>query len=309
MITVIIVIIVVIPMLLFLVWQYLQEARVQIESGHVGLLIARGKAKEEALTPGVHYVWPFRRHMIQDYSLREVSYFASDDESADGPALVTDVGGRTEARVSFVLRYRIDPDHLHRVHEYIGPNGIQDLARDYAGQTIVEYLSNAQVELPDLYGSKRRELERLVGEHLTTRLAERGIIVAMFGIRDVDLGLLGQVLQDTRRARLELERESARAEVRRARIANEITQAQALGDTLDDTALRYLQIEAWREYVDRWDGRGQLPLVFPGVGDQAPRPSASTRSARSARDANDSPATEAPDDGDPSVTVEADTPS
>lgn len=269
MVAVLITLIVVVPLVGFLVWQFLQEARVQIESGHVGLLITRGEAQEEALEPGVHYVWPYRRQMIQDYSLREVSYHAADDERADGPALEVDIGGINEAKLSYVLRYRIDPSHLHEIHEYVGPEGISGMVRDHAGQAIVEFLGGHDATTERLYGSARRQLESQVRDHLVEALKERGIIVVLFGIRDVELGTAGQVRLDIRRAKLELDREEARAAVRQARITNEIEQTRRLRDELDDTTVRYLQIEAWREYVDRWDGRGQLPLVLPGVGDGA----------------------------------------
>lgn len=263
----IITLVVVIPLLGFLVWQFLQEARVQIESGHVGLLITRGEAQEKALEPGVHYVWPFRRQMIQDYSLREVSYYAADDDRADGPALEVDIGGNNEARLSYILRYRIDPAHLHEIHEYVGPHGIAGMVRDHAGQAIVEFLGSHDAATDNLYGSARRQLESQVRDHLVEQLKERGIVVVLFGIRDVELGTAGQVRLDIRRAKLELDREEARAAVRQARITNEIEQTRRLRDELDDNTVRYLQIEAWREYVDRWDGRGQLPLVLPGVGE------------------------------------------
>ena len=68
-----------VPLLAFAVWQLLQEGLVRIDSGSVGLLIVRGKASDRILTPGSHFVWPFRHQMIQGYPLREMTYLTADD--------------------------------------------------------------------------------------------------------------------------------------------------------------------------------------------------------------------------------------
>ena len=108
---VIILLAVAIPLIAFVVWQFLSEARVQIEAGNIGLLIARGKVKDRALMPGVHYVWPFRRQMIQEYTLRESSYVAGDDP-ADDAAVTVHLGDKTKVEVSYTVRYKVDPDGL-----------------------------------------------------------------------------------------------------------------------------------------------------------------------------------------------------
>ncbi|MFV0525297.1 MAG: SPFH domain-containing protein [Acidimicrobiales bacterium] len=263
--------VILLPLLAVLFWLYRQEARVQIESGHAGLLIARGQARQEALRPGVHYVWPYRRQTIEIDSLRDVSSLASDDDQADGPPVNVDLADGAAARVSCVMRYRIDPDMLFDVHEHVGPDGVGRLARDFATQAVVELLEGGEVTSANVHGPARRELERRLSTVVTERLAGRGIAVTLFGLRDVDLGPSGMVIRDTSRVQLELQREEARAAIRQARVDHEIAQARKLTGALDDTAVRYLQIEAWREYVDRWDGKGQLPLAWPGIGDPVAR--------------------------------------
>ncbi|HEY3486090.1 MAG TPA: SPFH domain-containing protein, partial [Ilumatobacteraceae bacterium] len=112
---VIILLAVAVPLIAFLVWQFLTEARVQIEAGNIGLLIARGKVKDRAPMPGVHYVWPFRRQMIQEYTLRELSYVAG-DEPSDDVAVSAHLGDKTKVDVSYTVRYKVDPDGLRTVH-------------------------------------------------------------------------------------------------------------------------------------------------------------------------------------------------
>ena len=76
------------PLLAFAVWQLLQEALVRIDSGSVGLLIVRGKATDKILTPGAHFVWPFRHQMIQGYPLRELTYLTADDGGVEANGLL-----------------------------------------------------------------------------------------------------------------------------------------------------------------------------------------------------------------------------
>ena len=271
---VIILLAVAVPLIAFVVWQFLTEARVQIEAGNIGLLIARGKVKERALLPGVHYVWPFRRQMIQEYTLREGSYVAG-DEPSDAAAVVAHLGDRTKVLVSYTVRYKVDPEGLHTVHERIGPDGIVALVRDESRRAVIGVLGDEAIGLADAFGAGRAVVEERIAHRLTEALGAAGLDLTMFTLRDLDLAETGEAIQDTLRAAVEIERERARASVRRARIEHEAEDAGQLTGTLTDTIVRYRQVEAWREYVARWDGRGQIPLPPSGVIDmQPPRPAA-----------------------------------
>lgn len=266
---VIILLAVAVPLIAFLVWQFLTEARVQIEAGNIGLLIARGKVKDRALMPGVHYVWPFRRQMIQEYTLRELSYVAG-DEPSDDVAVSAHLGDKTKVDVSYTVRYKVDPDGLRTVHERVGPDGVVALVRDESRHAVISVLGDEAIGLDDSFGARFAALEQAITERLRSRLGEAGLDLTMFSLRELDLAETGEMIQDALRVGVEIEREKARATVRRARIEHESEDAVRLSGSLTDTIVRYRQVEAWREYVARWDGRGQLPLPPTGVIDVPP---------------------------------------
>jgi len=277
-----------IPLIAFLVWQFLTEARVQIEAGNIGLLIARGRVKDRALMPGVHYVWPFRRQMIQEYTLRETSYVAG-DEPADDSAVAAHLGDKTKVDVSYTVRYKIDPEGLRTVHERVGPDGIGPLIRDESRRAVLGVLGDEAIGLDDAFGAGFSSLEQAITEQLGARLGEAGLDLTMFSLRELDLAETGDVIQDALRVGVEIEREKARASVRRARIEHESEDAAQLSGSLTDTIVRYRQVEAWREYVARWDGRGQLPLPPTGVID-VPPPRPSTEPENGAEEPTPAPA-------------------
>ena len=130
------------PAMLFGVWQVLQAAMVRVDSGTVGLLIVRGVATERVLGPGLHFVMPYRKQMIQGYPLREMTYLtlaggeADSTDYADEP-LHARLGDRAPALVSYTLRFRIRPDGLPTIHERVGLEGIKRLIRDESQRVVL----------------------------------------------------------------------------------------------------------------------------------------------------------------------------
>lgn len=126
--------------------------------------------------------------------------------------------------------------------------------RDVSARAVGEALRDEGITAADLFGSRRSGLESQIESHLRDVLAEQGFVVTMFSLREIDLGRLGQIIQEAVAAGAELERETALTEVRSLRAANE----SALDELLRDASpalLRYLQIDASRRFTDKWDGR------------------------------------------------------
>jgi len=120
-----ILVIVILLALLFIAFQVGQAAAVRVESGTVGLMIVRGVATEQSLEPGLHFVMPYRKYMIQGYPLREMTYLTV----AGGVAEATDyadelmpvrLGDRTQVAVGYTVRFKIRPDGLPTIHERVG---------------------------------------------------------------------------------------------------------------------------------------------------------------------------------------------
>ena len=255
----------------FVAWQVLNEARVRIESGTIGLVIARGTATERALEPGVHYIWPYRQQLVQRYPLREMTYLTLDDDSTDpidfdDPPLRLHFADRTAATVQYTIRFRIRPDDLRAIHERFGPEGIRSAVRDRSRQVVIDTFASADLDYLDTFADRRIALQTRLGDAIGAGMRADGFDVVLFTLRDVDLGPVGEMLQDTSRRRAELEREEAAGAVRRARVRNDAAANAEIAEGLDEAVLRYRQIELWREVVDRWDGHGMLPALSTGAG-------------------------------------------
>ena len=254
-----IIVLVVVPLVVFGVWQFLQLALVRIQSGSVGILIVRGKVSDRVLTPGVHFVWPFRQTGIQGYPLRELTYITSDgaaDETdyAD-PPLAACLGDRTPVTANYTLRLRIMPDGLLGIHDRVGPDGIKPLIRDLSRQIIIDELTSERHGVDDAYGQRFADLEQTLHDRLVEAFAPEGFRVTMFNLRDIDLGAVGDVVTRTVCARMELELERVAAQVRELRSQHDAVTAKKLGPQLTDAVLRYRHIELLREALQRWDGK------------------------------------------------------
>ncbi len=269
---VIVFVIVAIPALGFAVYLLLQEALVRIESGELGLVIRRGRPTGRTLLPGTHFVRPFGRMSIQSYPARELSYRTTRDAvSEDDTNPTTDppvgvvLGDRSHAEVCYTVRFRLDPEQLSDIHTRFGPEGIYGIVRDVTEQQVADGLAQSEVTYERLFGASRASLQTQLHRRVEAALAMQGFTVTFFGLREVDLGEIGEAIQAKARALALAEQYEIAAESRRARAAHDMEIAAMLAD-MPETALRYQQIEAWRSLVDRWDGRIGIPGIIAGRG-------------------------------------------
>jgi regulator of protease activity HflC (stomatin/prohibitin superfamily) len=244
-----------IPLLAVVAWVVFDDSFVQIEPGHLGLLLIRGKATDRALDPGPHWVPALRRRMVQVYPSLELSFCAGSAVAAAsateleraGPAPRVMLGDRVTALVSYTVRFRLDPAMLREIHNRFGPDGIWAAVRDDSARTIRTVLAQPDVGLGDLFGPARAELERRVGDEVRTTLSALGFVLTMFSLGDLDLGRTGEVVQATARARHELEREEAEAAMRMARAKIDADLAPYLGTPSTEAAIRYREVDSWQE--------------------------------------------------------------
>lgn len=257
-IVIVVLLLVIISLVVFAVWQFLQTALVHIDSGTVGLLIVRGKATGRTLTPGTHFVMPFRQQSIQGYPLRDLTYLTTDQTVEDSdyadPPLEATLGDRAGVLVQYTIRFRIRPEGLLEIHERLGPQGIKPFVRDVSRQIIIDDLADESRTVDDAFGTPFAELEKALGARIEDALQQHGFEPIMFHLRTVDVGALEDVVSRTVRARLELDLERALAEVRDLRIENEGASNERLAGVTDEV-LRYRQIELLREALQRWDGK------------------------------------------------------
>ena len=276
------IILVVLPLLGWAVFEVVRRGLVYIDAGSAGLVLVRGRTTERVLDPGPHFIWPFRQQGIAVYPLRDLTYLATDgpvDRLDFGdPPLHAQLGDHAVATVSYTIRFRIRKDAMQTLHDRVGPDGVPRLVRDLSRHVLLDLLDRPKYDFTHTVGEPLDALEAELGERLGEVLGEAGFEMTMFTILAVDLGELGEVLDETVRKKALLDLERADAEVRIARAANEAALAEQLG-FLSDDVLRYQRLQLAREALQRWDGRivvndtAASGLIAPAITGEGERPS------------------------------------
>jgi regulator of protease activity HflC (stomatin/prohibitin superfamily) len=271
----IIVLVIVLPMIGLLAWVVLSASFVRIRSGRLGLLLVRGKATDTTLPPGSHFVFAFRRRMVEEYPSVELTYRAGAAEDApgsdlerSGPALRVALGDRATATVPYTVRFRLLPDTLRGVHERFGPEGIFGIVRDESSRAITSALGDPSVTVEDMFGPAREKCQDTVGAAVDAALQEAGIELTGFLLGAVDLGRTGDVIQATMRARHELDQEQAEAATRLARAAND-ADLQLRVTSSSSEAWRYRESELLRDILQRTEAL-QVAVHGAGLGGGVP---------------------------------------
>jgi len=284
--------ILVIALLAIGAWVLLLATSVVVEPGTLALLLKRGKATSRALAPGRHFMQPWRKAMMQVYPSRELALVAGGAGTGDPRVDATDaplrlhLGDKTFAEVSYTVRCRLDIAKLKSVHEQFGPEGIWSALRDTARRSLISEAGTPDVSIDDVFGDRYAALEKRLATALGTALGEIGFELTMFSLREIDLGETGEVIQATLRAGAELEREQALTQVRKARLENDASMNELLDDVDADVMLRYRQIEALAQILERWGGDRPIPSAISSPV-MAAAPSASATSTASTQDAAD----------------------
>ena len=245
--------VIVIPVLAVFVWMLLDDSFVYIDPGQQGLLLLKGRATDTTVGPGLHWVPALRRRTIETYPAVELSLRVGDGALANAPvgeleqtasSTAVCLADRTRGTVGYLLRFRLDLEHLPTIHNRFSVNGFWSATRDLSQSTIAAALAVREVDA--LFGPRRAELEEQVTEALRAELGPAGIVVTLFRLTDVDLGRTSAVMEATARARHELDREHAESAMRVARAEIDATLAPFAGAG-SDVALRYREVDSWRE--------------------------------------------------------------
>jgi regulator of protease activity HflC (stomatin/prohibitin superfamily) len=250
------------------IWIVLIQTSIGVDPGTLALLLKRGKATSRVLEPGRHFIQPWRKAMVQVYPSRELALVAggpvAGDQSVEYPdePLRLHLGDKTAACVSYTVRCQLDLSKVKEVHNQFGPDGIWPALRDTTRRTLIAAASDPDVTIGDVFGDGFSALEQRFAGVLGDALAEMGFALTMFSLREIDLGETGDVIQSTLRADVELQREQALAEVRKARLENDASLSGLLGDVDTDVMLRYRQIEALAQILERWGGDRPIPAAL-----------------------------------------------
>ena len=273
------------------VWIVLIQTSIRVDPGTLALLLKRGRATNRALGPGRHFIQPWRKAMVEVYPSRELALVAGGPTSGDQRVDLADeplrvhLGDRALAEISYTVRCRLDTAELKTVHDQFGPEGIWSAVRDTTRRALIAEASDSTVSVDDVFGAGFTALEKRFSSALATALGEIGIQLTMFSLRQIDLGETGDVIQSTLRVEAELEREQALVAVRTVRLENDASMTELLDGTDADTMLRYRQIEALAQILERWGGDRPIPGAIAAP--LTATPSASATSAPAADTASD----------------------
>lgn len=272
--SVIVFVLFVVPALGFALYLWLHDALVRIDAGEAGLVEVRGRPTDRVLPPGTHLVVPFGRKTIHAYPTRELVFRTTrdarsddDDDPTTDPPIGVVLGDRSHAELCYTIRFRLDVDQLGSIHLRLGPDGVFGLVRDVSERQLGDSLADSSITYDNLFGTERLALEKRLEDALTDALAQYGIIVTFFDLREVDLGDIGIAVQATAKARALADQEVVAADTRRLRAEHDLQVAE-LVDGLSDAALSYHRIQVWRNLIDRWDGRLSIPT--PSRNEDAP---------------------------------------
>ena len=257
-------------------WVVLENSLVRVPSGSLGLLMAKGRATDQTLLPGPHFVFAIRRRMVEEYPSVELAYRTDGTPSAlesTGPPLRVTLGDRTEATVAMTVRFQLVPERLREVHERFGPTGLFGVVRDQSERAVRGSLCDTSFGIEQFFGAERTACEERLASTVGEALQTEGLKMTGFVLGAVELGKTGEVIQATVRARYELERERAEAETRALRALNDASLDERLGAP-NDAAWRYRETDLWRDLVERTNAlqvalrAGPTPPVPPPAPDQ-----------------------------------------
>jgi regulator of protease activity HflC (stomatin/prohibitin superfamily) len=245
-----------IPLIGVIAWVALDESFVRIQPGQLGLLLVHGRATDTVLEPGPHWVPALRRRLVQTYPALELSFTAGTDGRSEDDTdplarftspLLVNLGDRNPVTIAYTIRFRLDRERLILIHDRFGPEGIWTAVRDGSARVLRSQLGRPDLVIDDLVGPERAQVEQQLADAVTGALGDDGLLVTSFFLGDLDLGRAGEVIEAIARARLELEREQAEAAMRLARAQIDADLAPFIAAAATDAALRYREVDSWRE--------------------------------------------------------------
>jgi regulator of protease activity HflC (stomatin/prohibitin superfamily) len=156
------------------------------ERGVVISAIADEGYRQEPLQPGLKWIIPYFESVIR-YPIFQQSYTMSIAPSEGQVQGDDSVAARTSDGQEIILDasviYAIDPNEVTNVHIAWQDRYTQELVRPLARGVIRDAVSQFQVE--EVVSTQRFELQKFITENMTTKLAENGLILSGFVLRNV----------------------------------------------------------------------------------------------------------------------------
>ena len=156
------------------------------ERGVVISAIADEGYRQEPLQPGLNWIIPYFESVIR-YPISRQTYTMSIAPSEGQIQGDDSVAARTSDGQEIILDasviYAIDPDDVTNVHIDWQNRYTQELVRPLSRGVIRDAVSQFRVE--EVVSTKRFELQKFITESMAAKLAENGIVLADFVLRNV----------------------------------------------------------------------------------------------------------------------------
>jgi len=175
--------------LIAIVFSSISAGLVFIEPDQRGVVISAISAKgyrEEALTPGLHWIIPFAETVVQ-YPISRQTYtmsIATSEGKVQGDDSIT---ARTsdgqEIYVDASVIYAIDPNQVVKVHILWKNRYGDDLVRAQARGVIRDVVSQYRVE--EVVTTKRFEMAEKLRQTMASKLTDNGLVLVDFILRNI----------------------------------------------------------------------------------------------------------------------------
>ena len=156
------------------------------ERGVVISAIADEGYRQEPLQPGLNWIIPYFESVIR-YPISRQTYTMSIAPTEGQIQGDDSVAARTSDGQEIILDasviYAIDPDDVTNVHIDWQNRYTQELVRPLSRGVIRDAVSQFRVE--EVVSTKRFELQKFITESMAAKLAENGIVLADFVLRNV----------------------------------------------------------------------------------------------------------------------------
>jgi len=156
------------------------------ERGVVISALQEGGVRQAALEPGLHWILPFAEYVIR-YPISKQTYTMSIAPSEGARIGDDSVAARTadgqEIYVDASVIFAVDPTRVINVHIAWQGRYADELVRPQSRGIIRDVVSQYGVDA--IVSSKREEMTTTISESLRTKLAENGILMDAFILRNI----------------------------------------------------------------------------------------------------------------------------
>jgi len=156
------------------------------ESGVVVTILAEGGMRPQPLSAGLHWIVPFVER-VERYPISRQTYTmartATEGEIYGDDSVESRTADGQRIFVDASVIYAIDPAKVLDIHRTWQKRYDSDLVRPQARGIVRDVVSQYRVE--EAVSTKRFEMSSLITENLRKKLAENGLILVDFVMRDI----------------------------------------------------------------------------------------------------------------------------